>query len=273
VGGGKMKLACSSPMVPAETLTQKAELLKQWGYAGIAIFFDYKDWNDGVLEELLSLESRTGIVPCEFVLTGEVYGRLMDSDPDIRARAKATYIEAATICTRIGANTSVEFEYKIQDPMPLFDPYRKLDATQFATFVELYKELLAVVQTSNSGVLLEPLNRYESLFLNSVADCGEVLRAVDSPNAGLLFDFFHSSIEERDLVDSIHTAGDLIRHVHLGDNNRLLPGMGNINWKRSFDALKEVGYAGFVNLECSTSGDAHQTLPDVAEYITTLIDA
>jgi sugar phosphate isomerase/epimerase len=268
-----MKLACSSPMVPVETLTQKAELLKQWGYSGIAIFLDYKDWNDGVLEELLNLESRTGIVPCEFVLTGELYGRLMDNDPDIRARAKATYVEAAAVCARIGSNTSVEFEYRIQDPMPLFDPYRKLDAGQHAAFIELYRDLLAVVQTTSGRVLLEPLNRYESSVLNSVADCNEVLRELDAPNAGLLFDFFHGSIEERDLVDSIHSAGDLIRHVHLGDNNRLLPGRGNINWKRCFDALKEVGYAGFVNLECSTSGDAGQTLPDVAEYITTLIDA
>ncbi len=260
-------------MVPAKTLTRKAELLKQWGYAGIAIFIDYKDWNDEVQEELLSLQSTTGVVPCEFVLVGELYGRLMDNDPDIRARAKATYVEAAAICARIGTNTSVEFEYRLQDPMPLFDPYKKLDAGQHAAFIALYKELLSVVQTTEGGVLLEPLNRYESSVLNSVADCSEVLREIDAPNAGLLFDFFHASIEERDLVGSIHAAGDLIRHVHLGDNNRLLPGKGSIDWKRSFDALNEIGYSGFVNLECSTSGDAHRTLPDVAEYITKLIDA
>jgi sugar phosphate isomerase/epimerase len=266
-----MKLACSSQMVPADTLTQKAELLKLWGYSGIAIFVDREDWNEEACEEILSLESRTGIVPCEFVLIGEVYGRLMDNDPDIRARSKATYMEAAAICARIGANTSVEFEYKLQDPMPLFDPYKKLEAEKYAAFVDVYKELLAVVQTTKGCVLLEPLNRYESSVLNTVAECSEVLRELNSLNAGLLFDFFHASIEERNLVDSIHSAGDLIRHVHLGDNNRLLPGRGNIDWKRCFNALREVRYAGFINLECSTSGDARQTLPEVAEYIRTLI--
>jgi sugar phosphate isomerase/epimerase len=267
-----MKLACSSPMVPADTLTQKAKLLKLWGYCGIAIFIDHKDWNEEACEEIVSLESRTGIVPCEFVLTGELYGHLMDNDPDIRARSKATYIEAAAICARIGANTSVEFEYKLQDPMPLFDPYQKLDAEQYAGFIGLYNELLSVVQTTNGYVLLEPLNRYESSVLNTVTDCSELLRELNAPNAGLLFDFFHASIEERNLVDSIHSAGGLIRHVHLGDNNRLLPGRGNIDWRRCFGALSEVGYAGFINLECSTSGDARRTLPEVAEYIGSLIN-
>jgi sugar phosphate isomerase/epimerase len=269
----KMELACSSPMVPADTLTEKAKLLKRWGYSGIAISIDHKDWNEETYEEILGLESGTGIVPCEFVLTGDVYGRLMDNDPHLRARAKSTYIEAAAICARIGANTSVEYEYKPQDPMPLFEPYQRLKAEKYVEFLELYREILAVVQTTKGRVLLEPLNRYESSVLNTVAECSELLRDLNAPNAGLLFDFFHASIEERNLVDSIRSAGDSIRHVHLGDNNRLLPGRGNIDWKQCFDALSEIGYAGFLNLECSTSGDARRTLPQAAEYIRALISA
>ena len=58
-----MMLACSSPMVPGATLTEKAELLKQYGYDALAVFQPYDEWDDGVRRELATLESRTGIRP------------------------------------------------------------------------------------------------------------------------------------------------------------------------------------------------------------------
>jgi len=263
----KMKLSCSNLMVPGHSLTEKATLLKSWGYSGMAIFIDHHDWSDVRCEEIMDLERKTGVIPCEFVLVGQLYGRLMDEDPDLRARSKAIYLQAGSVCASIGANTSVEFEYKSQDPMPLFDPHQKLSPEKSAEFIEIYREILTTVQETQGSILIEPLNRYESAALNTVAECSELLRGMNAANAGLLFDFFHCSIEEKSLIDSIHLAGELIRHVHLGDNNRLLPGRGNIEWKRCFGALAEIGYSGFINLECSTSGDAHQTLPEVAEYI------
>jgi sugar phosphate isomerase/epimerase len=267
----KMKLSCSNLMVPGHSLTEKATLLKSWGYSGMAIFIDHHDWNDALHEEIIDLEHKTGITPCEFVLVGQLYGHLMDDDLDLRARSKAIYLQAGAVCAGIGANTSVEFEYKSQDPMPLFNPHQRLSPEKSTEFADIYREILSTVQSTRGHVLIEPLNRYESAALNTVAECSELLRDMDAPNSGLLFDFFHCSIEEKNLIDSIHLAGDLIRHVHLGDNNRLLPGRGNINWKRCFGALADIGYTGFINLECSTSGDAHRTLPEVADYIRSII--
>ncbi len=75
-----MMLACSSPMVPGDTLTKKAELLGSWGYDAIAVFQPYAEWDDGVRRELATLESRTGVRPVEFVLIDEVYGHAMSTD-------------------------------------------------------------------------------------------------------------------------------------------------------------------------------------------------
>ena len=63
-----MKLCCSSPMVPGATLTAKADLLKTWGYDGIAVFQPLETWNAETHRELLELEARTGVKPVEFVL-------------------------------------------------------------------------------------------------------------------------------------------------------------------------------------------------------------
>src|SRR5437879_3395943 len=70
-GGDTMMLCCSSPMVPGTTLTEKAELLKQWGYEGIAVFQPLDTWDDKTRRELTSLQSRTGVRPVEFVLTDD----------------------------------------------------------------------------------------------------------------------------------------------------------------------------------------------------------
>jgi sugar phosphate isomerase/epimerase len=265
-----MKLSCSSPMVPGETLTEKALALREWGYDGISVFWPLDQWNDTVRKELAQLEPRTGVTPCEFVLMDPVYGHLMDPDPASRAECRAMYRAAAEVCAELGMVTELEFQYGPQDPMPLFDPYQQLTAAQLSDFVAMYRELAEPVQGSAALLLLEPLNRYESRYLNRVADCLAALAAVDRPGTGLLFDFFHVSIEEADIAQAIRLAGNRIKHVHLADNNRLLPGHGNIDWAGCIAALKSVGYDGYLNLECSTSGDPATTLPATSEFLTRL---
>lgn len=262
-----MLIACSSPMVPGATLTEKARALAGWGFDAIAVFHPYAEWSDDVRRELAGLERSTGVRPVELVLTDDVYGKAMHPDLDLRARCRAMYREAAAACAELGLVTEIEFEYEPQHPLPLFEPHARLDAAQTEGFVELYRELLAVVEGSEGRVLLEPLNRYESRFLNLVDHNLEILDAVEHPNAGLLPDTFHMSIEEADLAAALRRAGDRIRHVHLGDSNRLLPGSGHLDWAGIFAALRDVGYDGCVALECSTEGDPAESLPRVVERL------
>jgi sugar phosphate isomerase/epimerase len=262
-----MKLSCSSPMVPGQTLTEKAMALREWGYDGISVFWPLDQWNGTVRREIAQLESRTGVTPCEFALMDRMYGHLMDPDTTSRAACRAMYRAAAEVCAEMGMVTELEFQYGPQDPMPLFDPYQKLTAAQLGDFVAMYRELAEPMQGSAALLLLEPLNRYESRYLNSVADCLDALAAVARSGTGLLFDFFHAAIEEADIAQAIRLAGDRIKHVHLADNNRLLPGCGSIDWEGCIAALKSVGYDGYLNLECSTSGDPATTLPATSEFL------
>jgi sugar phosphate isomerase/epimerase len=254
-------------MVPGDTLTEKATALRAWGYDGISVFWPLAQWNEAIREELAQLERRTGVTPCEFVLMDPLYGRLMDPDAAGRAACRAMYRAAAEVCAELGMVTELEFQYGPQDPMPLFDPYQQLTAAQLSDFVAMYRELAEPMEGSAGLLLLEPLNRYESRYLNSVADCLDALAAVDRPGTGLLFDFFHVAIEEADIAQAIRLAGHRIKHVHLADNNRMLPGYGNIDWEGCIAALKSVGYDGYLNLECSASGDPATTLPATSEFL------
>lgn len=262
-----MILCCSSPMIPGATLTEKAQLLQTWGYDAIAVFQEHEHFTPAVHRELVELEERTGIRPIEFVLVGDIYGKAMSQDAALRAACRDMYRRTADVCAELGMVTEIEYEYGQQDPMPLFDPYQQPSPDAEAELIDFYRELLGRVEGSAGAVLLEPLNRYESRYLNTVADNLRVIAAVDHPNAGLLPDTFHMSIEEASIPDALRAGGDEVRHVHLGDNNRMLPGRGSLEWEAIFGALHDIGYTGAVNLECSTSGDPHVTLPASADML------
>jgi len=267
-----MKLSCTSIMVPGKTLEDKAKKLIDWGFEGISVFADYADWNDEKLKEAVDLPQKTGITIGEFVFLDDLYGHLMDEDLSLRIKSRQMYKDTIGVCRELGAVTEMEYDYGIQDPLPLFEPYLKMKAVEEKEFISLVKEL--AVETDNSGamILIEPINRYETKYLTTLADCKEILEKADQPNIGILADFFHMAIEEADLPASIREVKGFIKHVHLGDSNRLLPGYGHTDWDACIAALKDAEFDGFMNLECGIPGDTEVELPKVAKYLQKIID-
>jgi len=267
-----MKLSCTDVMVPGASLEEKARKLRKWGYEGIAVFYDYKTWSTHKLEEIQNVMDLTGINVCEFVFIDQLYGHLMDANLGIRQQARQMYKDAIEVCNHLGAITEMEFDYGVQDPLPLFEPYKKMLPDEEAEFIQLIKELASVTKTGSSYILVEPVNRYETKYLTTLRDCKEILDKAGQPNTGILADFFHLSIEESNLPNSIRKTDGAIKHVHLGDSNRLLPGNGHTDWEECFRALKDVGFDGFLNLECAILGDAEVELPKTANFLKSIIE-
>ena len=96
---------------------------------------------------------------------------------------------------------------------------------------------------------LEPLNRYETDLIHTVADGLGLVERVDAENFGLLLDTFHMNIEEPVIEDSIRACGDRIFHFHVADSNRWYPGAGHLDFKSILDALLATGYQGYVSGE------------------------
>ena len=266
-----MILSCTSEMVPGTTLTEKANLLRGWGYGGISVFADHGSWDEEKLDELIHLEEKTGVAPCEFLFMSPDAGMLMSEDASKRSATKALYTQAAEVCAKIGAVTEIEYLYGAQDPLPLFDIYKQMSPDQEARFLEAYREIAKPVDGTKAAVLLEGINRYESPYMNSIIDCKRVVDKVGVKETGILADFFHMSIEESNLAESILAMEGAIRHVHLGDSNRRMPGYGSIDWERGFRALKAQGYDGYINLECSTMGAPETAIPEAADFLNRLI--
>ncbi len=77
----------------------------------------------------------------------------------------------------------------------------------------------------------------------------------------MIADTYHMSIEEADCATSIESAGSWIRHVQLGDSNRLEPGAGHYDWPATLAALDRIGYHGWLAMECGLSGPTGEVLP------------
>lgn len=101
------------------------------------------------------------------------------------------------------------------------------------------------------GVLLnvEVVNRFEQFILNCAEEAVDYVRAVDSPAVKVLLDTFHMNIEEDSIAEAILKTGDLLGHLHIGENNRKPPGYGHIPWDEIGDALRDIEFDGYIVME------------------------
>jgi len=96
---------------------------------------------------------------------------------------------------------------------------------------------------------VEPLNRFETYLLNSIADVSRFVREVNHPRCRVLYDTFHANIEEKNTRGAIIECRDVVGEVHISENDRSTPGQGNVRWDENFDALKEIDYDGWMVIE------------------------
>lgn len=108
---------------------------------------------------------------------------------------------------------------------------------------------------ADNGIVLcvEPLNRFETSFINLAAQVIEVVDRVDSPACAIMLDTFHMNIEERSLGDAIRAAGSRLKHLHACENDRGAPGSGHVPWGDVADACRDIGYSGPVVIESFTN--------------------
>ncbi len=114
--------------------------------------------------------------------------------------------------------------------------------------VESLKECQAHAESKSVRLALEPLNRFETYFLNR-HDQALALAEDVGGNCGICLDIFHMNIEEADWAEAIRAAGDKLHAVHVADNNRMPCGQGAIDWAAFIGTLEEVGYDDFLTVE------------------------
>jgi D-psicose/D-tagatose/L-ribulose 3-epimerase len=114
------------------------------------------------------------------------------------------------------------------------------------------KELAQFAGDRGAVICVEPLNRFETSFLNLAEQAIEVVDRVDHPACGILLDTFHMNIEEHSIGAAIRLAGGRLKHLHACENDRGAPGSGHIDFAEVAAACKAVGYTGPAVIESFT---------------------
>lgn len=138
----------------------------------------------------------------------------------------------------------------------------------------LLREVAGLADSLGVTLLVEPINRYETNFINSAEACLAFLDEADLSNVKLLLDTFHMNIEEVSLERAIRATGHRLGYVHLVDSNRQPPGYGHTDFGPVMAALEVIGYSGYIGIEVLPLPDsrtaamrgAQNTRQLVAEY-------
>jgi sugar phosphate isomerase/epimerase len=115
--------------------------------------------------------------------------------------------------------------------------------------VQMLRPAISYARERGVRIALEPINRYESDFIQTVDDGLRMIADLGQPNVGLMLDLFHMNIEEPSIEASLQRAGDRLWHVHIADSNRRYPGGGHMPFEPIFATLRAMGYDGYVSAE------------------------
>jgi D-psicose/D-tagatose/L-ribulose 3-epimerase len=128
-------------------------------------------------------------------------------------------------------------------------PGRRRTADEWKWAVEGFQALGDTLTAHDVTLAIEPLNRFETYFLNTAADAGALAEQVNHPKIGILFDTFHANIEEKDIAAACRSLGRHLKHVHTCENDRGAPGSGHVEWPCVFQALRDLNYDGWMVIE------------------------
>jgi D-psicose/D-tagatose/L-ribulose 3-epimerase len=216
--------------------------IKEQGFDGIEVALirpaDFK------AAEIRKAAAQNGLeVTVCSVLPGEL--SLISPDAEVRKKTVAHMSECLRACAEAGAKLVAG---------PLYSPVgylpgRRRTAEEWKNGVDSWKQLAPALAANRMAVCLEPLNRFETYFLNTTADAVRFCAEIDDPNVGILWDTFHANIEEKDPAQALRSTGRFLKHVHTCENDRGTPGSGHVDWKGVFAALRDMKYDGWLTIE------------------------
>jgi sugar phosphate isomerase/epimerase len=244
---------------PEVNLRERALLVKRLGYDGIELG---QEWLDQPVDSIR--EQLAGVAVSAIVGSIE----LLDTDPVKRAHGVELDRRRLQMAKELGADCVIE--------VPVFGPNRFQDISPLMTPREIEEKLLIAelkqlagdVARSGITLLLEPLTRKETHFMNLQSQGAEIIEAVGAPGFKLLSDFYHMQMEEKDIAETLGRYGKYTAYVHLADGaKRTEPGSLPFDYRPGFHALKKWGFAGWLTVESGATDNPEAALARALHYI------
>lgn len=235
-----MNLLLWSGEVTSEMLPT-CEQLKTAGYDGVELPMFNLDLDYKSLGE--SLDSM-GLARTAVTIRGEEDNPI---SPDASVRAKGVELTKQTLdcCAAAGVETLVG---PYHSALGYFSGAGATE-DEWKWGVDSMRQVAEHAGQVGVRLGVEALNRFECYFLNTHGDSARFVREVDHPACGMMYDTFHSNIEEKSVTDAVNAGGDKLFHIHISENDRSTPGEGAVRWDENFDAIVNSGYHGWLVIE------------------------
>tara|TARA_Y100000588_G_C14136090_1_gene873867 strand:- start:486 stop:1289 length:804 start_codon:yes stop_codon:yes gene_type:complete len=265
-----MKIALQEGLLPGDTLSEKLDFAEELNIEGLEVsgrtqLYDHIETYEKALDgRSIKIAS----------ICGQTTFDWLDPDPGKRRASIDETRNNLQAAGHFGATGQIVPPIFGAPRIPDLSPLKDAIALEKDLLVEIVKDLAAHADQHNTLLLLEPLNRYEQHLLRRQSDGIEIIqRAGDPPGVALLSDFFHMHIEETDTPAALRQANQYVGHVHMADNTRMQPGTGDIDWKAGLQALKEIGFTGYLAYECGIEGERREALRKSVKFVRQTINA
>jgi D-psicose/D-tagatose/L-ribulose 3-epimerase len=216
--------------------------IKKWGFDGAELFLSPEEpANPRAVKKILD-DNGLEVTTCS-VLPRAV--NLISSDAKVRADGvdflkkcldRTAKLGARLICGPLYAGLGV-----------MTGARRTPDEWKYA--VDGIRQAACHAQDLDITLCLEPLNRFETYFLNTQADGAKLVKDIGAPNVRIHYDTFHANIEEKHPTDSLLSIAKVLGHVHISENDRGIPGTGHNDWCGLLSVLNRIGYDGWLTIE------------------------
>jgi D-psicose/D-tagatose/L-ribulose 3-epimerase len=120
---------------------------------------------------------------------------------------------------------------------------------EFKAGVDTLRKAAEKAEARGIRLAVEYLNRFEIYFLTTAAQTARFVREVNHPSLRMMYDSFHAHIEEKDQAKAIASCAAETIHVHVSENDRGVPGTGQVHWDSFWSGLKSTGYDGYLTIE------------------------
>lgn len=227
---------------PVETTIRR---LAKYGYDSIEISYDSVELSPGApgVKAVKQMLKENGI-RCYGSISLMFTGRdLIHADPAVRARSVEYLKNCVQMVADLDGSTMSIVPSEVGKVKPMASPEEEW---QWA--IEGLKEVRDFANKVGVRIAIEPLNRFETNFLNR-HDQALLLAQEVGPDVGVCLDVYHMNMEEANMFKAIENAGSKLYDLHVADNNRMACGMGAIDWERLINTCKQIGYDGSLTVE------------------------
>jgi D-psicose/D-tagatose/L-ribulose 3-epimerase len=216
--------------------------IKKAGFDGVELpLINLAEVDAGAIRKTLA-ENELECTFCSVIPSGM---SVISDDAGVRAKTREHLESCIQVAAQAGARLIAG---PIYSPVGYL-PGRRRNVDEWRRAVECYQSLGDTLENNDVTIAIEPLNRFETYFLNTAEDAAVLCDAVSNPRVGILFDTFHANIEEKDVPNAYRRLGRHLKHVHTCENDRGTPGTGHVDWPGVFSALHEMRYDGWLTIE------------------------